>query len=257
MMGEHPSEARILLAFDRELDAGEMAQVMTHLDACPPCRATWEQLASLSGEIEQYCHAWPAAQTPVAHTLVAQTPAAETPADRWWQRRWRPRVTSGLGALAAAAALLLAIAGGVALLRGGSNAAVPTHTQDIRLASAAMPTAPVATAALTPTPTPTAPPRRARGSGSTRTAARAAAAAATAASARRGPTYYWALPYANGALPLSEGAVVMTVRLSRDQLRLAGIPVSLAQPASDQSLVRARVLVGADGLPRAISFDQN
>jgi hypothetical protein len=29
------------------------------------------------------------------------------------------------------------------------------------------------------------------------------------------------------------------------------------QPASDQQLVRARVLVGADGLPRAISFDQD
>jgi hypothetical protein len=71
--------------------------------------------------------------------------------------------------------------------------------------------------------------------------------------------HYWALPCANGALPLSEGTVVMRVRLSRDQLRLAGIPISESQNTQDQDqpLVRAKVLVGADGLPRAISFDQN
>jgi hypothetical protein len=107
------------------------------------------------------------------------------------------------------------------------------------------------------TGTPIAVPRRVRGPASTRAAARAQATAAAATAAQREPTYYWALPYANNAVPLSEGAVVMTVRLSRDQLRLAGIPVSVMQPASDQQLVRARVLVGADGLPRAISFDQD
>ena len=71
------------------------------------------------------------------------------------------------------------------------------------------------------------------------------------------PTYYWALPYSNGALPLSEGSVVMRVRLSRDQLRLAGIPVSESQDTQNQALLRAKVLVGADGLPRAIALDQN
>jgi hypothetical protein len=73
----------------------------------------------------------------------------------------------------------------------------------------------------------------------------------------RKPTYYWALPYSNGALSLSEGSVVMTVRLSRDQLRLAGIPVNAMQPVTDQPWVRAKVLVGADGLPRAIALDQD
>jgi len=78
-----------------------------------------------------------------------------------------------------------------------------------------------------------------------------------AAPRRRKPTYYWELPYSNGALPLSEGSVVMTVRLSRDQLRLAGVPVTDVAPASQTSWVRAKVLVGADGLPRAIAFDQD
>jgi hypothetical protein len=49
----------------------------------------------------------------------------------------------------------------------------------------------------------------------------------------------------------------MTVRLSRDQLRLAGIPVNAMQPVTDQPWVRAKVLVGADGLPRAIALDQD
>jgi hypothetical protein len=77
-----------------------------------------------------------------------------------------------------------------------------------------------------------------------------------AAPAQARPTY-WALPNSNGTLPLSEGTVVMNVRLSREQLRLAGIPVSESQDTQNQALVRAKVLVGADGLPRAISFDQN
>ncbi len=44
----------------------------------------------------------------------------------------------------------------------------------------------------------------------------------------------------------------MTVSLSREQLRLAGIPVSESRT---DARVRAKVLLGADGLPRAISFD--
>jgi len=83
------------------------------------------------------------------------------------------------------------------------------------------------------------------------------AVAAPRAGPAQKPTYYWALPYSNGALSLSEGSVVMTVRLSRDQLRLAGIPVNAMQPVTDQPWVRAKVLVGADGLPRAIALDQD
>jgi len=77
-----------------------------------------------------------------------------------------------------------------------------------------------------------------------------------------GPTYYWALPYSDSALPLSEGSVVMRVRLSREQLQLAGIPlpgipITDSTDTTNQSLLRAKVLVGADGLPRAISFEQD
>lgn len=264
MMGEHPSDARLLLALDGELEPRDAALITDHVRTCAACRATWERFEALSGDIERYC------RTQHVEQLVAAA-ASATP-HRWQERPpdaapWqRPslRVLSQSAALAAAAALLL-IAGAAWLLwphagsrsdGDGQVAAVipvlpaPARSGDINLASASE-SAP-------------APPRAAARAMAarpieTRTVARARAPQAPQTPARRNtPTYYWSLPYSNVALPLSEGSVVMTVRLSRDQLRLAGIPVSGTHAATrDNSLVRAKVLVGADGQPRAIAFDQN
>jgi hypothetical protein len=263
--GEHPSEAQLLLALDGELEARDAALVSDHVRGCVTCRATFDRLATLSREVEGYCRSWPPEPA-----VAASAPARDVPP---WQRF----------ALAAAAAVLLAIGAGamwMQLSNGGTKAAIapeaavipilptPTRTSDIQLASASRdglvvrrlhesgsgPAAASAGAHLHV---------EVRQPAMMRTAARPPRAAARAqtlqASAQRAPSYYWSLPYSNHALPLSDGAVVMTVRLSRDQLRLAGIPVSDVHIATDrnQDLVRAKVLVGADGLPRAISFDQN
>jgi hypothetical protein len=260
MMDAHPSDARLLLALDGELDAPDTAAVADHVRACPACRATWDRLAMLSGDIERYCRtshvdriaAGGSAPFDAISQRRVREPARATP----WQRSWRPRILSQSAALAAAAALVL-IAGGAWLLwpRTGGHAPAPApavaiaapRANDIALLT------PAAAIGVVPPPLPPpqapAPPRR-----------HAIAAAATKPAPRK-PTYYWSLPYSNGALPLSEGSVVMTVRLSRDQLRLAGIPVTEPHVSADrqreQSLVRAKVLVGADGLPRAIAFDQD
>jgi hypothetical protein len=58
------------------------------------------------------------------------------------------------------------------------------------------------------------------------------------------------LPYSDENLS-GEGAVVLQVELPRSAVALAGIPVS-DDPAEGR--VKAEVLVGADGLARAIRF---
>jgi anti-sigma factor RsiW len=59
-----------------------------------------------------------------------------------------------------------------------------------------------------------------------------------------------ALPYSNEILS-SEGAVVMQVEVPRSAVALAGMP---AGDGPGEGLVKAEVLVGADGLARAIRF---
>jgi len=50
----HPTEARLLLAFDDELDRHEAAVIASHVERCAVCQAQWEQLRRISGEIVGY-----------------------------------------------------------------------------------------------------------------------------------------------------------------------------------------------------------
>jgi Putative zinc-finger len=287
MMEVHPSESRLLLALDRELDAPDLATIDAHVRTCAECRATWDRLARLSAEIAEYCRALPArapsfesAPAPVPRPAPELVPVSTGPVSTgpvWTEpvpvrRAWKWPTVSwraiGQAALVGAAAVLLVFvvwqvaarltATPAPVTAVGRDGGASQHRQDMPLVSLPGATrddgAQVARlgatgVAATPGPPPV---RRAR----PRPAPVRAVAAPRAGPAQK-PTYYWALPYSNGALSLSEGSVVMTVRLSRDQLRLAGIPVNAMQPVTDQPWVRAKVLVGADGLPRAIALDQD
>jgi len=50
----HPTEARLLLAFDDELDRHESAAISSHVERCAVCQAQWEQLRRVSGDIVAY-----------------------------------------------------------------------------------------------------------------------------------------------------------------------------------------------------------
>jgi hypothetical protein len=217
---QHPSEAELLLALDGELDALEAAAVSNHVASCVACRARWEQLSALSGDIAAYCRAWPAA---TASVTVAPA-SRRRPAWGTW--------------LAAAAAVLLLAGWAVAAWMMAPHAVATTTAVDVTHASDIALAPPAATAAA-PAPRHLPAVRASRG---------------TPRPTR--PTYYWSLPYSNNALPLDENTVEMTVNLTREQLRLAGIPVSESLSQND-ARVRAKVLLGADGRPRAISFDQD
>jgi hypothetical protein len=50
----HPTEARLLLAFDDELDRHETAAIASHVEQCAVCQAQWQQLRRISGDIVAY-----------------------------------------------------------------------------------------------------------------------------------------------------------------------------------------------------------
>ncbi|HEV2687698.1 MAG TPA: zf-HC2 domain-containing protein [Bryobacteraceae bacterium] len=53
----HPTEARLLLAFDQELEPQEAAAIAQHMEVCEACRGQWEQWKTLSDGIVEYHHA--------------------------------------------------------------------------------------------------------------------------------------------------------------------------------------------------------
>jgi hypothetical protein len=50
----HPTEARLLLAFDDELDRHETAAIASHVERCAVCQAQCQQLRRVSGDIVAY-----------------------------------------------------------------------------------------------------------------------------------------------------------------------------------------------------------
>lgn len=69
--------------------------------------------------------------------------------------------------------------------------------------------------------------------------------------AARTPSFL-ALPFSDSALPLTE-ATIVRARIPIEELRLTGLTV---EPAPKGASVEADVLLGIDGLPRAIRFVQ-
>ena len=65
------------------------------------------------------------------------------------------------------------------------------------------------------------------------------------------PAGYTSLPYADPALPLDD-ATVLPVELSTEDLELMGLDAGLAAGGRDE--VKAEVLLGIDGWPRAIKI---
>ena len=226
----HPSEARLLLALDRELPPPEAAAIQDHLTACEDCRTHWNRLARISGHLQAYHREVLQAGVPASSAQTATFAAhlerlarRVTPADRarrWWRGWWAPVRVAAL-----AGAGLLAV--WIAWLAVPVPPPVAPHRRP------AVPTAPAAVPkAASVIPVRTGSPHRAR---------RRHAPAPSLAS-------FVALPFSDRALPLGE-ATVLHVQLPADELWLAGLPVD---PMHASGLVEADLLLGMDGWPRAI-----
>lgn len=73
--------------------------------------------------------------------------------------------------------------------------------------------------------------------------------AVTPSGPRSEPAGFVALPYADSGVPLEEG-VIVRVEIPRAELRRLGAPVML--PAGTNGEVRADLLIGQDGIARAV-----
>jgi anti-sigma factor RsiW len=66
----HPTEERLLLAFDGELEADAAAEIAVHIETCALCRAQFERLKQISGAIVEYHHALRNVRSPNRVTRV-------------------------------------------------------------------------------------------------------------------------------------------------------------------------------------------
>ncbi len=236
------SEALLLRALDEELPPRQAWRVKLHIASCAACQGRAEGLRQISSRIAEM-HQIGAPQDAVERFAAAleQESRIVQPAG-WW--RW----------MAPPPPLWKAIAWGSALavmLLVGLRMWTPQPVAPIRR----MVPPPAAVASLPrPTqladlPAPARPARHKRNAGQKQRGQESVAPAASAG-AREVTTPFFALPFSDGALPLDQ-ALVIRVDLPGSALELAGLPV---EENRRNGRVRADVLLGADGLARAIRF---
>ncbi|HEX4592708.1 MAG TPA: zf-HC2 domain-containing protein [Bryobacteraceae bacterium] len=215
----HPADAQLLLALDGELESGEAASVLRHMENCPVCHAQWERWTRISERIADYHHG--ALQARVPPTSVA-LPRMEA------RSRRSPARARLIAALSGAAAVLVCLAWFVAR----ADRPAPIEQQ------------PIAPAPLVSTVAPQSPePQAVR---QRRPHRRSNNMAAT------DNTGFLALPFSDDALPIRD-ATVVRVELPVEELWLSGLAVEGGNRAT---MVQADVLLGIDGLPRGIRIVQ-
>jgi hypothetical protein len=221
----HPTEARLLLAFDDELNRHESAAIASHVERCAVCQAQWQQLRRVSGEIVAY------------HDHVAETPRVPLQ-DRSLtvaaqNRDFRAaRVSKRHAGRLAYAAAALAAACAAWFFMNTSRPSPPPPRQ--------VAVSPPVETKLAPSANGVAAPRHRQ-------------------PARRPPdevdaevASFIALPFSDDALPLGD-ATVVRVEVPVEELRLTGLTVDGAHAGA---LLQADLLMGIDGLPRGIRFVQ-
>lgn len=212
----HPSESQFVLALDEELDEREAAAIARHVEGCGECRTRWDRLKRVSDQIVEY-HRGILLSRASGSTIVMP------------KRTWSlARIASVAGAVAAAACMAWFL-----VRTDGPHPAqrrAEVHAPALAQASKEALVAPVAKAA------------------STRQGLRRRRSGTVAANM----SSFIALPFSDRALPLGD-ATVVRFELPVEELRLTGLTVDGARAGA---LVQADVLMGIDGLPRAIRLVQ-
>lgn len=253
----HPAGSTLMAALDRELSAQENSAVEEHVAQCPQCAAQWERLRLASGRVAEF------------HRSISTLPEFEL--------RTETRVTSFVGILSGlipswtrraqffmpAAALATAVLGFILWTNSRPNVAhvnvthikepspppinTPSQAGTIAVSKPAIPAAPPAPAAAIQSPRHASnrvPPRQAHFD-------RHAPPPEPSAPAPQTAEVFWYLPYSNPALA-EQGAEMVRADLPREAFLMAGVPLANIPPAGPKERIAADVLIGADGLPRAI-----
>jgi hypothetical protein len=257
----HPSSASLMAALDGELSGQQGVAVGQHVSECPQCAARWQRLAQASERLAEF------------HCSAIDTPLPEfelrLPADKTGVsaldeiHAWFRRPQFLMPAVALAAMLI-----GLVLWTNsrdrvttapGPELRTINRSQGTKAETASKPTlpasrsngdqprAPQSQTARVRLPQrspnrgpslPTAPPRR---------MPEIVSKSITAQS----PELFWVLPYSDPALT-AEGAEMVRVDLPREAFLMAGVPLGNLPATDTKERIAADVLIGADGLPRAI-----
>lgn len=238
------TDLRLLQALDGELPAAEGWRVHMHLERCESCRARLERLRLVSSRVvELHQLAIPSYSTEQFATELAEKESRQrlVPAWRHWLAQPLP-LRQQIGLCGAFTALIL---GGFFLWTTHSRPSTA-----VRLIAPTRPPAMTAAASkklVIDMPSPRV--RRLRRSVK-RNVPQEQSRPQTPEVAREIATPFFALPFSDGALPLNE-ATIIRVELPRSALELAGLPVD--EDRRNQR-VRADLILGVDGLARAIRF---
>jgi len=236
-------DLRLVQALDGELPAAEAWRAQLHVETCESCRARLDGLRSVSsGVTELHQVALPPEVTERFAARLAEEESEQHLEPGW--RGWLTRPVPLPARLAWCGALTILILGGLILwtTRPHPGTVVRPVAGKQQPAMAAAPRE-----FVNDIPAPRL--RRPRHSAK-RSVRQEHVASQTPAVAREIVTPFFTLPFSDAALPLDE-ATMIRVELPRSALELAGLPVD--EDRRNQR-VRADLILGVDGLARAIRF---
>ena len=241
------------LADDRLMDAVTRRRLQHHADECQSCAGRLTAERTLSARLDaladetEHESASPTLKT----ELLAAFAKLHTP-ERNFVIHTAPQRNFPYWQLAAAAAVILAVISGALLMRGSST---PTEIAKIEAAPSA---SPVVTPAATPAlmteqaKVDVTPSQAVTRSNRVRTMRARSERNEIAALAQETTTEYLPLTYMSDQTALQTG-VVVRVEIPRATLLSMGLPMNTDR---GNTLVKADVVVGDDGVPRAIRLVQ-
>jgi len=250
----HPTGSTLMAALDRELPAQQNSAVENHVKHCSQCAAQWERLRQVSGRLTEY------------HLSVSSVPGFELHLPSNDKR------TSAIGGIvsllrrpqffAPTAALAAALLGLMLWMNPRTNvarvqSAAPPADREMAESGAvpaSKPAIPVAQQKLTAK---IQTPRRSRSAGPSTAPPLEAELPGHASNAKLNAAppqiaeVFWYLPYSDPALA-AEGAEVVHADLPREAFLMAGVPLANIPAAGPKDRIAADIVIGVDGLPRAI-----
>jgi len=236
------TEQVLLRALDEELPPRQAWLVKLHVQACESCRERIEGLRQISSRVTEL-HQFASPEDTAGFAAQLEWEEARKQRSPVW-RRWFGPPWPRWQQLAWCAALVVALVAGLSLRT--PHPRVPVRHIVQPLLPAVNPPAPKQLlAADVP-----AKPVRAVHHAVKKHAPHAPVSSGTVAAAPEVVTPFFALPFSDAALPLDQAAVIR-VELPRSALELAGLPVDEDRR---NERIRADLVLGADGLARAIRF---
>ncbi len=248
----HVEDGALLRAIDRELPPRQTRRVKAHIDRCALCGERFDRLRRITARIAEHrrdvLEDGPAEAQAERQRFLArldQEPARHPRRLGWLP--WVAQTPRRAASFAACAALSLVVLAGLVLWTRHPR---PVAIQAVRSGPAeAMPVAQKESASK-PAAARVKPARAVRSRHRVVKAPKPAQPMAAEAASAEIATPFFALPFSDASLPLAQAAVIR-VELPRSALELAGLPVDEDRR---NERVDADLVVGADGLARAIRF---